>query len=205
MRQETDGVLLESYLIYEPEHQVAQCGLLASQLFMGPLPDSQTRRRETGKKDFLTSDLRHFSEILPPPQKKQVKKWLCNHPLPSPNPIFCVTYAIYMLFFTLVEFHTWFFCSIILITIITCHNFTNFIYVQCSPVLKVQFDQIIQNYSIILNRVQLLNIWFDFCPVSQATWFKDEQALLGALDFDEKYQPFLERRGDWTYCALAIR
>jgi hypothetical protein len=24
MRQETDGVLLESYLIYEPEHQVGQ-------------------------------------------------------------------------------------------------------------------------------------------------------------------------------------
>ena len=39
----------------------------------------------------------------------------------------------------------------------------------------------------------------------QATWFKDDVALLGALDFDEKYQPFLERRGDWTYCALAIR
>jgi hypothetical protein len=39
----------------------------------------------------------------------------------------------------------------------------------------------------------------------QATWFKDETPLLGALDFDEKYQPFLERRGDWTYCALAIR
>ena len=39
----------------------------------------------------------------------------------------------------------------------------------------------------------------------QATWFKDEVPLLGALDFDEKYQPFLERRGDWTYCALAIR
>ena len=29
--------------------------------------------------------------------------------------------------------------------------------------------------------------------------------MSGALDFDEKYQPFLERRGDWTYCALAIR
>ena len=40
---------------------------------------------------------------------------------------------------------------------------------------------------------------------SQATWFKDDVPLLGALDFDEKYQPFLERRGDWTYCALAIR
>jgi hypothetical protein len=39
----------------------------------------------------------------------------------------------------------------------------------------------------------------------QATWFKDDTPLLGALDFDEKYQPFLERRGDWTYCALAIR
>ena len=39
----------------------------------------------------------------------------------------------------------------------------------------------------------------------QATWFKDDVPLLGALDFDEKYQPFLERRGDWTYCALAIR
>jgi len=38
-----------------------------------------------------------------------------------------------------------------------------------------------------------------------ATWFKEGEALLGALDFDEKYQPFLERRGDWTYCALAIR
>jgi len=51
----------------------------------------------------------------------------------------------------------------------------------------------------------LLESYLIYEPEHQATWFKDEQALLGALDFDEKYQPFLERRGDWTYCALAIR
>ena len=51
----------------------------------------------------------------------------------------------------------------------------------------------------------LLESYLIYEPEHQATWFKDELALLGALDFDEKYQPFLERRGDWTYCALAIR
>ena len=51
----------------------------------------------------------------------------------------------------------------------------------------------------------LLESYLIYEPEHQATWFKDGDALLGALDFDEKYQPFLERRGDWTYCALAIR
>jgi len=51
----------------------------------------------------------------------------------------------------------------------------------------------------------LLESYLIYEPEHQATWFKDEKALLGALNFDEKYQPFLERRGDWTYCALAIR
>merc|ERR1711902_28421 len=51
----------------------------------------------------------------------------------------------------------------------------------------------------------LLESFLIYEPEHQATWFKDEVPLLGALDFDEKYQPFLERRGDWTYCALAIR
>jgi len=51
----------------------------------------------------------------------------------------------------------------------------------------------------------LLESYLIYEPEHQATWFKDGEALLGALDFDEKYQPFLERRGDWTYCALAIR
>jgi len=51
----------------------------------------------------------------------------------------------------------------------------------------------------------LLECYLIYEPEHQATWFKEDQALLGALDFDEKYQPFLERRGDWTYCALAIR
>ena len=51
----------------------------------------------------------------------------------------------------------------------------------------------------------LLECYLIYEPEHQATWFKEGQALLGALDFDEKYQPFLERRGDWTYCALAIR
>jgi len=51
----------------------------------------------------------------------------------------------------------------------------------------------------------LLESYLIYEPEHQATWFKDDIPLLGALDFDEKYQPFLERRGDWTYCALAIR
>jgi len=51
----------------------------------------------------------------------------------------------------------------------------------------------------------LLESYLIYEQEHQATWFKDEVPLLGALDFDEKYQPFLERRGDWTYCALAIR
>jgi len=51
----------------------------------------------------------------------------------------------------------------------------------------------------------LLESYLIYEPEHQATWFKDGEILLGALDFDEKYQPFLERRGDWTYCALAIR
>jgi len=51
----------------------------------------------------------------------------------------------------------------------------------------------------------LLECYLIYEPEHQATWFKDDQILHGALDFDEKYQPFLERRGDWTYCALAIR
>ena len=51
----------------------------------------------------------------------------------------------------------------------------------------------------------LLESFLIYEPEHQATWYKDEVPLLGALDFDEKYQPFLERRGDWTYCALAIR
>ena len=82
----------------------------------------------------------------------------------------------------------------------------------------------------------LLESYLIYEPEHQATWFKEDQPLLGALDFDEKYQvcfslnfifissvndmlndisygyksnhyfqPFLERRGDWTYCALAIR
>jgi len=51
----------------------------------------------------------------------------------------------------------------------------------------------------------LLESFLIYEPEHQATWFKDDVPLLGALDFDEKYQPFLERRGDWTYCALAIR
>ena len=51
----------------------------------------------------------------------------------------------------------------------------------------------------------LLESFLIYEPEHQATWFKDDIPLLGALDFDEKYQPFLERRGDWTYCALAIR
>jgi len=51
----------------------------------------------------------------------------------------------------------------------------------------------------------LLESYLIYEPEHQATWFKDDTPLLGALDFDEKYQPFLERRGDWTYCALAIR
>merc|ERR1712158_342177 len=51
----------------------------------------------------------------------------------------------------------------------------------------------------------LLESFLIYEPEHQATWFRDEVPLLGALDFDEKYQPFLERRGDWTYCALAIR
>jgi len=51
----------------------------------------------------------------------------------------------------------------------------------------------------------LLESYLIYEPEHQATWFKDEVPLLGALDFEEKYQPFLERRGDWTYCALAIR
>jgi len=51
----------------------------------------------------------------------------------------------------------------------------------------------------------LLECYLIYEPEHKATWFKEGQILLGALDFDEKYQPFLERRGDWTYCALAIR
>ncbi|CAB4066934.1 unnamed protein product [Lepeophtheirus salmonis] len=51
----------------------------------------------------------------------------------------------------------------------------------------------------------LLESYLIYEPEHIATWFKDGKELLGALDFDEKYQPFLERRGDWTYCALAIR
>jgi len=51
----------------------------------------------------------------------------------------------------------------------------------------------------------LLECYLIYEPEHKATWFKEGQVLLGALDFDEKYQPFLERRGDWTYCALAIR
>jgi len=51
----------------------------------------------------------------------------------------------------------------------------------------------------------LLESYLIYEPEHQATWFKEDKPLLGALDFDEKYQPFLERRGDWTYCALAIR
>ena len=51
----------------------------------------------------------------------------------------------------------------------------------------------------------LLESFLIYEPEHAATWFKDDNPLLGALDFDEKYQPFLERRGDWTYCALAIR
>ena len=51
----------------------------------------------------------------------------------------------------------------------------------------------------------LLESFLIYEPEHQATWYKDDVPLLGALDFDEKYQPFLERRGDWTYCALAIR
>ena len=51
----------------------------------------------------------------------------------------------------------------------------------------------------------LLESFLIYEPEHQATWYKDDIPLLGALDFDEKYQPFLERRGDWTYCALAIR
>merc|ERR1712107_135781 len=51
----------------------------------------------------------------------------------------------------------------------------------------------------------LLESFLIYEPEHHATWYKDDIPLLGALDFDEKYQPFLERRGDWTYCALAIR
>ena len=51
----------------------------------------------------------------------------------------------------------------------------------------------------------LLESFLIYEPEHVATWYKDDNPLLGALDFDEKYQPFLERRGDWTYCALAIR
>ena len=51
----------------------------------------------------------------------------------------------------------------------------------------------------------LLESFLIYEPEHAATWYKDDNPLLGALDFDEKYQPFLERRGDWTYCALAIR
>ena len=34
----------------------------------------------------------------------------------------------------------------------------------------------------------LLECYLIYEPEHQATWFKDEQVLLGALDFDEKYQ-----------------
>ncbi len=34
----------------------------------------------------------------------------------------------------------------------------------------------------------LLESFLIYEPEHQATWFKDGQALLGALDFDEKYQ-----------------
>lgn len=51
----------------------------------------------------------------------------------------------------------------------------------------------------------LLESFLIYEPEHVATWFKDGVLIVGHLDFDEKYQPFLERRGDWTYCALAIR
>ena len=70
----------------------------------------------------------------------------------------------------------------------------------------------------------LLESYLIYEPEHEATWYKEGLALLGALDFDERYQvynivfciclklyflislkPFLERKGDWTYCALAIR
>ena len=34
----------------------------------------------------------------------------------------------------------------------------------------------------------LLECYLIYEPEHQATWFKDDQVLLGALDFDEKYQ-----------------
>ncbi|XP_059085467.1 myosin light chain kinase, smooth muscle-like isoform X1 [Tigriopus californicus] len=51
----------------------------------------------------------------------------------------------------------------------------------------------------------LLECFLIYEPEHEATWFKEGRPLLGGLDYDERYQPFLERRGDWTYCALAIR
>lgn len=51
----------------------------------------------------------------------------------------------------------------------------------------------------------LLESFLIYEPEHEATWFKEGKPLLGALDYEERYQPFLERRGDWTYCALAIR
>ena len=59
MRQETDGVLLESYLIYEPEHQVDQCGLLASQLIRSGRWGIQV---EMGEDDLLFR-LWHFCNL----------------------------------------------------------------------------------------------------------------------------------------------
>ena len=39
----------------------------------------------------------------------------------------------------------------------------------------------------------LLESFLIYEPEHQATWFKDGQALLGALDFDEKYQVIIRR------------
>ena len=39
----------------------------------------------------------------------------------------------------------------------------------------------------------LLECYLIYEPEHQATWFKDDQVLLGALDFDEKYQVKLHR------------
>ena len=37
----------------------------------------------------------------------------------------------------------------------------------------------------------LLESYLIYEPEHQATWFKEDQPLLGALDFDEKYQVYL--------------
>ena len=41
----------------------------------------------------------------------------------------------------------------------------------------------------------LLESYLIYEPEHQATWFKDGEALLGALDFDEKYQVSFNLQG----------